>query len=38
MLLGSINYWAVLVTGVLSLVLGFLWMAGIWGKVNLLYS
>ncbi|WNR46231.1 DUF1761 domain-containing protein [Paenibacillus roseipurpureus] len=31
-MLSSINYWAVLVTGVLSLVLGFLWMAVIWAK------
>ncbi|KRE32959.1 DUF1761 domain-containing protein [Paenibacillus sp. Soil724D2] len=30
MLLQGINYWAVLVTGILSLVLGFLWMAVIW--------
>ncbi|MDR6551143.1 DUF1761 domain-containing protein [Paenibacillus qinlingensis] len=32
MLLSSINYWAVLVTGILSLVLGFLWMAVLWAK------
>ncbi|MBM7563134.1 DUF1761 domain-containing protein [Paenibacillus sacheonensis] len=28
----DINYWAVLMTGVLSLALGFLWMAVIWAK------
>lgn len=32
MMLQGINYWAVLVTGILSLVLGFLWMAVIWKK------
>ena len=32
MLFSSINYGAVFVTGILSLVLGFLWMAVIWAK------
>ncbi|OCT15585.1 hypothetical protein A8709_16070 [Paenibacillus pectinilyticus] len=32
MIISSINYWAVFVTGILSLVLGFLWMAVIWAK------
>ncbi|MBP3963931.1 DUF1761 domain-containing protein [Paenibacillus lignilyticus] len=32
MLFSDINYWAVLVTGILSLALGFLWMAVIWKK------
>ncbi|KRF06529.1 hypothetical protein ASG89_18905 [Paenibacillus sp. Soil766] len=32
MLFDVINYWAVFVTGILSLVLGFLWMAVIWAK------
>ncbi|TVY11087.1 DUF1761 domain-containing protein [Paenibacillus cremeus] len=32
MLLSSINYGAVFVSGILSLVLGFLWMAVIWAK------
>ncbi|WP_165822477.1 DUF1761 domain-containing protein [Paenibacillus montanisoli] len=32
MLLSEVNYGAVAVTGVLSLVLGFLWMAVIWKK------
>lgn len=32
MLFSSVNYWAVFVTGILSLVLGFLWMAVIWAK------
>ncbi|WP_308639517.1 DUF1761 domain-containing protein [Paenibacillus silvisoli] len=32
MLLNEINYGAVAVTGILSLVLGFLWMAVIWKK------
>src|SRR4051812_38023238 len=32
MLFQEINYWAVFVTGILSLVLGFLWMAVIWAK------
>lgn len=31
-MLSSINYWAVLISGILSLVLGFLWMAVIWAK------
>ncbi|WP_164821581.1 DUF1761 domain-containing protein [Paenibacillus koleovorans] len=31
-LLEGIHYWAVLVTGVLSLGLGFLWMAVLWAK------
>jgi hypothetical protein len=32
MLLSSIHYGAVFVTGILSLVLGFLWMAVLWAK------
>ena len=32
MLFDHINYWAVLVTGLLSLALGFLWMAVLWAK------
>ena len=36
-LMNSINYWAILVTSLLSMALGFLWMSVIWRKPFMKY-